>query len=72
MGLAISRKSARTAVQRNRVKRIIREEFRQHQQQLGGFDVVFIARRPVVKKDRRELHALIERHYMELEQCKEC
>ena len=40
LGLAISRKAARTAVVRNRVRRQVRESFRLHQRRLAGLDVV--------------------------------
>ena len=40
LGMAISRKIARSAVARNRIKRIVRESFRHHQSQLGGMDWV--------------------------------
>jgi ribonuclease P protein component len=44
LGLAVSRKHARHAVTRNRVKRQVRESFRQHQSTLGGRDFVVLAR----------------------------
>ncbi len=44
LGLVISRKAARTAVARNRIKRLVRESFRNTQQQLGGLDIVVIGR----------------------------
>ena len=44
LGLAISKRIIKTAVGRNRVKRLVRESFRQHQQELGGLDIVVMAR----------------------------
>lgn len=44
LGLALARKKIPTAAARNRVKRIVRESFRKHQQQLTGLDVVVLAR----------------------------
>jgi ribonuclease P protein component len=44
LGLVISRKAARTAVARNRIKRLVRESFRHARQQLGGLDIVVIGR----------------------------
>jgi ribonuclease P protein component len=41
LGLAISRKAAPRAVDRNRIKRIIREEFRHNQARLPAVDLVF-------------------------------
>ena len=42
LGLAISKKNCRQATGRNRIKRIVRESFRQHQAELAGLDVVVI------------------------------
>jgi ribonuclease P protein component len=42
--MAVSRRHARTAVERNRVKRLVREAFRQHQHDLSGLDVVVMLR----------------------------
>jgi ribonuclease P protein component len=41
MGLAIARKAAPLAVERNRIKRLIREEFRHNQARLPAVDFVF-------------------------------
>lgn len=40
LGLAVSRKTARNAVVRNRVRRQLRESFRVNQHRLAGLDVV--------------------------------
>ncbi len=42
LGLAISKKNCRYATGRNRIKRIVRESFRQHQASLSGLDIVVI------------------------------
>ena len=44
IGLAISKKHARRAVDRNRLKRIVRESFRQHRYLLHGIDFVVLCR----------------------------
>lgn len=46
LGLAVSKKTAPSAVARNRIKRRIREAFRLHQQEVGGKDLVVIAKPP--------------------------
>ena len=48
LGLAISKKNCRQAAARNRIKRIVRESFRQHQEQLAGLDVV-VMNQPAAK-----------------------
>ena len=44
IGLVIAKKNIRHAVQRNRVKRIIRESFRLRQHQLPAIDMIILAR----------------------------
>lgn len=43
LGLTVSRKVSKKAVQRNRIKRLVREYFRKHNVILNGTDVVFTA-----------------------------
>jgi len=45
LGLVIAKKHIRHAVDRNRMKRLIRETFRVKQQQLAGIDVIVLARK---------------------------
>ena len=44
LGITVTRKVGR-AVRRNRIKRLVREWFRQYRERLGSHDVVVIARR---------------------------
>lgn len=44
LGLALAKRRIRRAVDRNRVKRVVRESFRSHQIELGAVDVVVLAR----------------------------
>jgi len=50
LGLAISRKVARTAVARNRIKRVIRESYRHWQTSLGTLDIVVLGRTGVANQ----------------------
>jgi len=63
LGLAISRKNARRAVQRNRIKRVMRESFRLNQNQLTGLDIVILSRREAGSASKRQLRSSIERHW---------
>lgn len=66
LGLAISRKVARSAVVRNAIKRGVRESFRHHQAQLSGLDVVVIGRAAVATTDYAQRSASLARHWRRL------
>lgn len=66
LGLAVSKKHIKTAVQRNRVKRLIRETFRLRQAVLGAFDYVAIARAPARLASRTDLLAALDRQWAEI------
>lgn len=61
LGLAISKKQARRAVDRNRIKRLVRESFRHHRHELHGLDVVVMARSQALARSNRELLDGLER-----------
>ena len=66
LGTAISKKNVRKAVQRNRLKRIIKETFRQNRKTLGSVDIVVLARPGVCEKSNRELNATITKQWKKL------
>ena len=45
LGIVVAKKNIKFAVDRNRVKRVVRETFRLNQQVIQDLDVVFLARR---------------------------
>jgi len=55
LGLVIGKKSVKLSVERNRIKRQIRETFRHHQSDLVGWDIVIIARKGLADLDNPEL-----------------
>jgi len=63
LGLAISKKMLRRAVDRNRVKRMIRESFRRYQHKLGPVDVVVLARNGCQAANRQQLLHSLTRHW---------
>ena len=67
LGMAIARKHVRSAVRRNRVKRALREAFRCRRRRLADYDMVFISRPALAGKNERELHALVDRLFNEIE-----
>ena len=66
LGLAISRRCVRSAVQRNRLRRLVRESFRRHQRLLGGLDVVVTSRTGVAERSNQEIAATLQRCWVEL------
>jgi ribonuclease P protein component len=68
LGLAISRKVAKSAVARNRLKRIVRESFRRHQSWLGGLDCVVMGRAGLAEPDNAVLFDSLQRHWRRLAQ----
>jgi len=48
LGMAVPKRQLKRAVDRNRIKRLIRESFRQHQAQLRGLDIVVLVRHGIL------------------------
>lgn len=69
LGLAISRKAAPRAVDRNRVKRIVRESFRHRQTSLAGRDLVVLARPGIGRQSSVELRAALEQLWGKIARC---
>ncbi|MGM0552353.1 MAG: ribonuclease P protein component [Pseudomonadota bacterium] len=61
LGLAIGKRQVRRAVDRNRIKRIVREAFRQRRSGLPVVDLVVLARVGAVNCDNRLLRSEIDR-----------
>nr|WP_267964161.1 ribonuclease P protein component [Halomonas sp. MCCC 1A11057] len=56
LGLVISKKNVRRAVDRNRLKRLTRESIRLQQCSLPAVDIVLLARRGASELDKATLH----------------
>jgi len=70
LGLAISRKVARNAVARNRIKRVIRESFRHWQTRLDALDIVVLGRSGVSTQSGKNLDNALEKLWIKLiEKC---
>jgi ribonuclease P protein component len=70
LGLAVSKKISRRAVDRNRIKRVIRESFRSHQHHLAGLDLVVVTRRGVNRADNHSCFESLTQHWQNLaDQC---
>jgi len=63
LGMAVAKKVAKRAVDRNRLKRLARESFRQHKQSLAGFDIVLLARHASVSASNEVLTKSLVKHW---------
>lgn len=61
IGLAVSRKHARRAVDRNRVKRAAREAFRHRRASLPPVDIIVLSRAGVAELDARQIRGELDR-----------
>lgn len=66
IGFVVSKKNAQTCVRRNRLRRVIKEQFRLNQKMLSGFDIVFLATQNLLKISTDQLANEIQ------SQCLEC
>lgn len=66
LGLAISKKNVPLATKRNRIKRIIRESFRLHQQQLQGLDVLVLAKKQISGSNDGVIFNALEKNWDKL------
>jgi ribonuclease P protein component len=66
LGLAISRKVARHAVSRNRIKRVVRESFRHRQTELGALDIVVLGRNDAAGQSSKALGMAMEKLWKQL------
>jgi ribonuclease P protein component len=64
LGLIVGKKSVARASSRNRIKRVVRERFRQAQDRLPAVDLVV---RIVAPVDRTQLHRYLDRLLLEIE-----
>lgn len=67
IGFIISKKNVKHAVQRNLIKRIVREEFRQHPLSMPAKDIVVLARKGADQLSRKSLHSIARKMFKKLD-----
>ena len=63
LGLAISKKAVKRAVDRNRIKRIVRESFRLNSANLPGVDIIVMCRPFILDLDNSGVFQHIEKQW---------
>jgi ribonuclease P protein component len=70
LGLAVSKKNCRKAVGRNRIKRVIRESFRQHSEVLAkgkGIDFVVLPTAKATTISNKMLASSLDKHWSKVQ-----
>lgn len=68
LGLVIAKKNIRYAVQRNRIKRLIRESFRQYLFKQTNVDTIVLARRGLDQLDNQSVNRQLNELWRRLDQ----
>ena len=63
LGVIVSKKNIAKAVQRNRIKRIVRDSFRVHKHMIGTLDVVVICKKDCVDMLNKQLFQQLHKHW---------
>lgn len=63
LGLAIGKKNCRLSTSRNRLKRVVREAFRQRRQHMGGIDVIVLNQPAAATASNKALFESLESHW---------
>ena len=71
LGVVVSRRNARLATRRNRIKRKVKEVFRLRQTEFAGIDIVIVAQKSAEKATKEELSLCLEKLFTQLQKhCK--
>lgn len=63
LGFAIAKKQIKRAVDRNRIKRLIRNSFRLQQKDLPNHDLVVMVRSKILNLDHQQIHNRLLKHW---------
>jgi len=66
IGMAIPKKHIKHAVGRNRIRRVVREQFRHQQHQLPAIDIVVIAKAGIADLSNEEINKILDKLWRKL------
>lgn len=66
LGIIVPKKQVKRAVQRNQIKRIVRESFRMHQKEIRAIDMVFLGYKGVELLSNAQLRAQVDKLWQRL------
>lgn len=66
IAIIVSKKSAKLAVQRNRIRRIVRESFRHSQHRLVGCDIIVLIRQAAEALTNQQLRQLTDEQWKKI------
>ena len=66
LGLVVSKKNARRALDRNRIKRLVRESFRHVSAELSAVDVLVLPRRQTRDASNKEIFSSLDQQWRRL------
>ncbi|MCG8379807.1 MAG: ribonuclease P protein component [Proteobacteria bacterium] len=69
LGLAVPKKHIQRSIDRNRIKRVIRESFRHKKHHFTGLDIVVMVRKPVKNINRKQFDLVLDKHCKKINKC---
>ncbi len=66
LGITIAKKKVKLAVQRNRIKRCIRESFRLHAHEMPNIDIIVLAKHGADTLDNASIHQVLSKLWIKL------
>lgn len=66
LGFAIAKKQLKRAVDRNRIKRLLRESFRLRHNELPNIDIVIMVRLNILKLNHTEVFSRLDKHWQQV------
>lgn len=66
LGFAIAKKQLKRAIDRNRIKRLLRESFRLRHNELPNVDIVIMVRHNIIELNHAEIFSRLNKHWQQI------